>query len=69
MPSPTLRIRRCEGNRTAWCLIRLRPDGSEVDSNGGYTTALSLDGLLNGAGHLAPKPGEVVEFIPIALES
>lgn len=56
------RIRRCEGNRGAWCLILLREDGTEIDSNGGYTTALSLDGLLKNAGHLMPKPGDRVEL-------
>lgn len=58
------RIRHCEGNKAAWCLVRLRPDGSEIDSYGGFTTAMSLDSLLAHAGHLTPKPGDDVEFIP-----
>jgi hypothetical protein len=65
MTQNTYRIRPCEGNRKAWCLIRLREDGSEIDSFGGYTTALSLDNLLKYAGHLTPKRGDWVEFIPI----
>jgi hypothetical protein len=59
------RIRPCEGNRRAWCLLRLRPDGTESDSFGSYTTALSLDALLKYARHLTPKPGDMVELIPM----
>ena len=31
---------------------------------GGYTTAMSIDALLKYAGHLTPKQGDRVEFIP-----
>lgn len=41
----TLRIRRCNGNKAAWLLVRLK-DGVEYDSFGTYTTAMSIDGLL-----------------------
>lgn len=58
------RIRRCEGNTSAWCLIALRDDGTEIDSYGGYTTAMTLDSLLKYAGHLTPKLGDRVELVP-----
>lgn len=58
-----LRIRRCTGNRNAWTLIVLRADGTEANSFGSYTTSMSIDGLLAGAGHLAPTPQDHVEFI------
>lgn len=58
------RIGRCNGNRAAWLLCRLRDDGSESHSFGSYTTALSLDALLQRAGHLTPQPGDVVELVP-----
>ena len=61
-PAPTHRIRRCNGNRDAWCLIRLRADGTEIDSHGGYTTSSTLDLLFRCAGHLLPGPGDLVEF-------
>lgn len=57
------RIRHCNGNKAAWCLVRLRADGSESDSFGSYVTAMSLDGLLLAAGHLLPKPGDRVELV------
>lgn len=59
-----LRIRRCEANRSAWMLVHLRDDGTEIDSYGGYTTSRSLDALLERVGHLQPKPGDIVELIP-----
>lgn len=58
------RIRPCNGNRSCWLLIRLRADGSESHSYGSYHTSTSLDSLLKYAGHLAPRPGDRVEFIP-----
>lgn len=58
------RIRHCEGAKAAWCLIRLQDDGTEIGSNGGYTTSYSLDLLLKYAGHLAPKSGDLVELVP-----
>jgi hypothetical protein len=58
------RIRHCHGHKAAWCLVALRDDGTECDSYGSYQTAMSLDSLLAHAGHLAPKPGDVVEFVP-----
>ena len=60
------RIRPCEGNKAAWCLIALRADGTEIDSFGGYTTSYSLDLLLKHAKHLTPKPGDRVDFVPMA---
>lgn len=63
VPAARLRIHHCEGNRNAWLLARIRRDGSDSDSFGSYTTALSLDSLLWHAGNLAPKPGEIIEFI------
>jgi hypothetical protein len=41
-----LRIRRCNGNRDAWCLVTIQQNGEEADSFGSYTTAMSIDGLL-----------------------
>lgn len=58
-----LRIRRCEGNKAAWCLVALREDGTEIDSFGGYTTAMSLDALLAHAGHLKPQHRQTVELV------
>lgn len=58
-----LRIRRCEGNKSAWCLVALRADGTEIGSFGGSTTALSIDAVLERAGHLAPKHGQTVELV------
>lgn len=65
MPPPkrAFRIRRCEGNKAAWCLLRLNADGTESASYGSYTTAMSLDNLLKHAGHLTPKPGDKVELV------
>jgi len=57
------RIRHCSGNRDAWLLVKLNRDGTESDSFGSYTTAMSLDALLRNAGHLAPRPGETIELI------
>ncbi len=58
----TYRIRRCNGNKAAWLLVRL-VDGMELDSFGSYTTSMSLDGLLKYAGHLTPQPGDMVELV------
>lgn len=58
-----LRIRRCNGNRTAWCLVALRPDGTEIESYGAYLTSYSINALVTHAAHLTPQPGEVVELI------
>lgn len=62
-PPQSYRIRRCHGDKAAWCLIRLRADGSESDSYGSYTTSSTLDGLLRGAGHLLPLAGDHVDFV------
>lgn len=59
----THRIRRCEGNTKAWCLIALRDDGSEIDSNGGYTTAMTIDALLKHSGGLLPADDDVVQIV------
>ena len=63
MPAYTHRIRRCEGDRTAWCLIALRDDGTEIDIYGCYTTAMSLDDLLRRAGDLLPASDDVVQIV------
>ena len=63
MPKATHRIRRCNGNRNAWCLVALRDDGSELDSYGGYTTAMTIDALLRHAGGLLPGQGDLVEIV------
>lgn len=62
---PELRIRHCEGNKSAWLLARVQPDGTDSDSFGSYTTGMSIDGLLRSpaATHLLigdPK----IELIP-----
>lgn len=64
-PRYKYRIRHCDGNRAAWMLVCLRPDGSEVDSFGGYRTAMSIDALINST-HETPRldPGDVVELVP-----
>lgn len=59
----THRIRHCEGNRAAWLLVALRDDGSEIDTFGGYTTAMSIDALLKGSRGLLPGPDDVVQII------
>lgn len=56
------RIRRCDGNKAAWLLIMLRPDGTEMDSHGAYRTAMSLDSLLADNRQPQPKPGDDVEI-------
>ncbi|MEJ0068297.1 MAG: hypothetical protein WDO24_05720 [Pseudomonadota bacterium] len=58
------RIRRCNGNKRTWLICRLRADGTELESYGGFTTAYSVDQLLEHAGHLTPKPGDQVELVP-----
>lgn len=63
---PKYRIRRCNGNRDAWMIARLREDGTEIESYGGWTTSYSIDSLLKGTpgnDHLVPKPGEGVELV------
>lgn len=60
--SAAYRIRRCDGNRAAWLLVRLDHAGEELTSFGAYTTALSLDSLLAHAGHLQPGPADRVDF-------
>jgi hypothetical protein len=59
----THRIRHCEGNRKAWCLVVLRDDGSEMRSYGGYTTAMTIDDLLRYSRSLLPDPDDVVQII------
>lgn len=58
------RIRRCAENPACWRLVRLTRDGAESNAFGSYTTAYSLDRLLEHAGHLAPQPGDKVELVP-----
>lgn len=68
MTAYTHRIRRCHGNRNAWCLVALRDDGTEIESHGGYTTSMSLDGLLRHAGGLLPSDDDVVQIVYYAEE-
>lgn len=64
----THRIRRCAGNRDAWCLVALNDDGSEMTSYGGFTTSISLDGLLRHARGLLPTPDDLVQIVYYADE-
>lgn len=57
----THRIRRCHGNRSAWCLIKLRNDGTEMQSHGGFTTAMTIDALLRHG--RSPSANDVVQII------
>jgi hypothetical protein len=50
-------------------LIALRDDGTEIDSFGGYTTAMTIDGLLKGSGGLLPSPDDTVQIIYYSAES
>jgi len=68
MTAYTHRIRRCGGNKQAWCLVALRDDGTEIASYGGYTSSLSLDALLRHAGGLLPSSDHVVQIIYYADE-
>ena len=63
MTNYTHRIRRCEGNKQAWCLVALRDDGSELESYGAVTTALSIDDLLKHSRGLLPTPCDVVQIV------
>jgi hypothetical protein len=58
----THRIRRCRGNESAWCLVALRDDGTEIESFGGYITAFSIDELLKRSRGLLPTPDDVVQI-------
>lgn len=59
----THRIRRCEGNKNAWCLVALRDDGSESTCYGGYTTAMTIDDLLRFSRGLLPSAEDVVQIV------
>ena len=59
----THRIRRCEGNKSAWCLVALRSDGSELTSYGGFTTAYTIDDLLKHSRGLLPTSRDVVQIM------
>lgn len=63
MDKYTHRIRRCDGNKDAWCLVALRDDGTEMESYGGYTTAMTIDDLLRRAGGLLPSDDDVVQIV------
>lgn len=67
-PKYTHRIRRCEGNKQAWCLVALRADGTELTSYGGFTTSYSLDDLLQHSRGLLPTPDDVVQICYYAKE-
>lgn len=57
------RIRRCNGNKLAWCLIALRADGTEIESHGGFKTALSIDALLSSPITPSPRSGDKLEVV------
>lgn len=57
------RIRRCKGNQSAWCLISLRTDGTEIDSHGGYKTGLSFDSLFANPHSPHPRSGDKIEVV------
>lgn len=63
MTAYTHRIRHCEGNKEAWCLVALRADGSELSSYGGFTTSYSIDALLKHSRGLLPDPDDVVQIV------
>lgn len=63
MPQYTHRIRRCKGNKQAWCLVALRDDGSEITSNGGFCTAMTIDDLLRFSRGLLPASDDVVQIV------
>lgn len=69
MTGATHRIRRCAGNRKAWCLVALRDDGTELDTFGGFTTAMTIDDLLRRSGGLLPGPGDLIELVYYADEA
>lgn len=62
-PKYTHRIRHCEGNRDAWCLVALRDDGTELSSYGGFTTAMTIDDLLKHSRGLLPSADDVVQIV------
>lgn len=59
----THRIRRCKGNRNAWCLVALRDDGTEIDGNGDSITAMTIDDLLRRSRGLLPSSDDVVQIV------
>jgi hypothetical protein len=64
----THRIRRCKGNKAAWCLIALRDDGTEPESYGSFETAMTIDSLLKHSRGLLPGPDDVVQIVYYAPE-
>jgi hypothetical protein len=57
------RVRRCEGNKSCWLLVRLRDDGTEIDSYGGWITG-QLDTLLRIAPeHLRPRVCDTIDWV------
>lgn len=62
MTKYTHRIRRAKGRQKGWCLVALRDDGSEMDHTG-YTSARTIDGLLQYSGGLLPSPEDVVQIV------
>lgn len=69
MTAYTHRIRRCEGNKQAWCLVALRDDGSELTSYGGFCTAMTIDDLLRSSRGLLPSTDDVVQIVYCAENS
>ena len=58
------RIKRCKGNRSAWAMLTLREDGTELDVAFSYVTGFSLDALLSrGERELGLKPGDKIELV------
>lgn len=52
------RIRHCDGNKAAWMLIGLRPDGTEIDVAHCVKTSMSVATLIERL-----QPGCVVELV------
>ncbi len=59
------RIRRCNGNPDAWCLVRLNVDGTESHSYGSIETAGSLGALFSRITAIVrPEEGDRLELVP-----
>ena len=62
----THRLRRCKGDKSAWCLIRL-VKGRESTLGMDAATGLCTDGAIAAAVRLRIlKPGDVIEWQPAA---
>jgi len=61
-PRVRLQIRRCRGNRAAWALIGVGPDGKPLLDGIPLHTSLSLDRLVADAACVV-MPGERIELV------